>query len=73
MSHVAGAFVIRSVDQILPYCVIRDLIQQKILDLKFCLKNSMRFHFDSDTCLNYQLLHLSKAKIQVIIQSLNSS
>ena len=35
--------------------------------LSFGLKNSLRFHFDSGTCLNYQLRE-SQAKTQVIFQ-----
>ena len=34
----------------------RDPIQQKRFGLSFCVKNSLRFHFDSDTCLSDELL-----------------
>ena len=35
---------------------LRDPIQQKNLWLEFCLENSLRFHFDTDTCLEYPFL-----------------
>ena len=32
---------------------------RKNFDLSFGLKNGLRFHFDSDTCVNYQVLNFS--------------
>ena len=43
MNHVAGAFVIRSVDQILPYCVIRDSTEN--FGLEFLLEKQLEIPF----------------------------
>ena len=48
---------------------------RKKIGLSFGLKNRLRFHFDSETCLNYLFLNVflsvgeSEAKTQVIFSS----